>query len=706
MKKRVLSLVLCFLMLLSVIPFGVSAANSSNANIIHQVSILDVRTPYAEYYPDYDFTLGLPKAYTFDTDRASDASVVNGCWWYDETTKTKVYPDEAFVKGHVYSLIVLLEPCEGYEFQVDNYNTPFIKGYVNGKEAVIDDGLSGRFTACVEYTFPPSDYNMEVETVKLTVTEPETGKRPDFSAKTDRQSVKVTPETAGYHIEGVSWYDYKTHTYLNPSDTFEEDGVYEVNVRIETTGDFYFSTDGNHSDVNVYVNGKKATASYVGKDINHYLLVSFAFGDVYQEISKVEVTNIKAPAEGAHPIFDATARYDAYYVNGVYWTDVTTSNEVTLKETDTFKAGHTYELQVWLRTADGYKFRMDKDDYIDIVAYIGEEKAEVALPGSDNSAILVYKYTIPESRVISEVDVINVDTPYAGRTPDFDAFCITRGCNVTSVKWYDVTDGGYTLLDYDDTFVEGRKYRVNVMVETEGNYTFLMVDRYNEAWGYINGIRAIAAAADEDSWLQLGYIFGPVEKDPSKIIREFEIYGIEEPVAGKLPDTDAYSVTPGCEVVEVKWYDFTDGTHVPVAENSPFVKGRIYRVVVTAEAGAGYTFLMVDGYNEAEGYIDRTKAMSYGSHDDFELNVALEFAPCESDTDVTGLLGDADTNGTVNVKDATAIQKHLADIQKLSETGVVLADVDGNSNVNIKDATAIQKYVAGMNTGFNIGEEI
>ena len=73
---------------------------------------------------------------------------------------------------------------------------------------------------------------------------------------------------------------------------------------------------------------------------------------------------------------------------------------------------------------------------------------------------------------------------------------------------------------------------------------------------------------------------------------------------------------------------------------------------------------------------------------------------------VTGLLGDADLNGTVNVKDATAIQKHLADIQKLSETGVVLADVDGNNNVNIKDATAIQKYVAGMNTGFDIGKEI
>lgn len=710
MKKRILSLVLCLLMLMSVMSFGVSAANSTNANIIHQVSILDVRAPYAEYYPDYDFTLGLPAAYTFDTDRVgSNTCVYNGCWWYDETDKTPIDYDDAFVKGHTYKLIILLEANDGYEFQVDNFNTPFIKGYVNGNAAVIDDGLSGRFTACVEYTFPPSDYNMEVETVKLTVTEPETGNRPDFSAKTDRSSVKVTPETAGYHIEGVSWYDYKTHTYLNPSDEFEADGVYEVNVRIETADDFYFSTDGNHSDVNVYVNGKKATANYVGKDINHYLLVSFAFGDVYQEISKVEVTNIKAPAEGAKPIFDATARYDAYYVNGVFWTDVTTTNEVALKESDTFKAGHTYELQVWLRTADGYKFRMDDDDYIDIVGYINGEEAEVSEAGNEIAAILYMYFTIPESRVISEVDVINVDTPYAGRTPDFDAFCITRGCNVSSVKWYDITDGGYVLMGEDDTFVEGHSYRVNVMVEAEGNYTFLMVDRYNEAWGYINGVKAIAAAADEDSWLQLGYVFAPVVKDPSKIISEFDVYDVEEPVAGKLPDTDAFSITPGCEVVSVEWYDFTDGTHVALPENSPFVAGRIYRVVVTVEAGAGFTFLVVDGYNEAEGYIDRVKAMSYGSHDDFQLEIALEFAPCETGADtpqIAGLLGDADCDSKVNIKDATAIQKHVAGLITLTETGVVLADVDANTSVNIKDATAIQKHIAGMDTGFAIGKEI
>ena len=69
-----------------------------------------------------------------------------------------------------------------------------------------------------------------------------------------------------------------------------------------------------------------------------------------------------------------------------------------------------------------------------------------------------------------------------------------------------------------------------------------------------------------------------------------------------------------------------------------------------------------------------------------------------------GKTGDADLDQKINVKDATAIQKHTAGIIVLDSKGVALADADGNGNVNVKDATAVQKYVAGIETGFGIGE--
>lgn len=59
-------------------------------------------------------------------------------------------------------------------------------------------------------------------------------------------------------------------------------------------------------------------------------------------------------------------------------------------------------------------------------------------------------------------------------------------------------------------------------------------------------------------------------------------------------------------------------------------------------------------------------------------------------------LGDVNCDGQVNIKDATAIQKHLASISTLSDTGLNLADADGDGQVNIKDATTIQKKLAGI----------
>lgn len=65
--------------------------------------------------------------------------------------------------------------------------------------------------------------------------------------------------------------------------------------------------------------------------------------------------------------------------------------------------------------------------------------------------------------------------------------------------------------------------------------------------------------------------------------------------------------------------------------------------------------------------------------------------------DTSGLvLGDADLDGVVNVKDATLIQKFLAKLVNLTENAKSAADAESDGTVNIKDATAIQKFAAGL----------
>ncbi len=252
---------------------------------------------------------------------------------------------------------------------------------------------------------------------------------------------------------------------------------------------------------------------------------------------------------------------------------------------------------------------------------------------------------LKEPEVVSFVDVTDIEAPVAGKTPDTDASCVTQGCNVSKVEWYDATEGRGVLMAESDTFAEGRVYRVVVIVETEDNHVYLMVDGYNEATGNINGETAIVYGSHDEKVLELGYEFAPCETGP----------------------TDSTEPSTGGEDIP------TDST----GSTEPSTGGE-----------------------------DRPTEPSTGGEDNptdsTEPSSGGEDKP--TTPDVTGLLGDANCDGKVNIKDATEIQKHIAGLVTLSETGLTLADVDNNSNVNIKDATAIQKHIAGMETGFPIGE--
>lgn len=71
----------------------------------------------------------------------------------------------------------------------------------------------------------------------------------------------------------------------------------------------------------------------------------------------------------------------------------------------------------------------------------------------------------------------------------------------------------------------------------------------------------------------------------------------------------------------------------------------------------------------------------------------------ENETEIlspTYTMGDVDMNTKINVKDATAVQKHLADIILLNESQLKLADANVDGVVNVKDATYIQKIAAGL----------
>ena len=74
-------------------------------------------------------------------------------------------------------------------------------------------------------------------------------------------------------------------------------------------------------------------------------------------------------------------------------------------------------------------------------------------------------------------------------------------------------------------------------------------------------------------------------------------------------------------------------------------------------------------------------------------------------TETNYLRGDANGDGFVTVYDVTALQRHLANLELLSENNLTAADIDVNG-LDITDATNIQRYLAEYENLYNVGEWI
>ena len=57
-------------------------------------------------------------------------------------------------------------------------------------------------------------------------------------------------------------------------------------------------------------------------------------------------------------------------------------------------------------------------------------------------------------------------------------------------------------------------------------------------------------------------------------------------------------------------------------------------------------------------------------------------------------IGDTHPDNTVSIRDVTAIQRHIAELETLSGEQLVLADANGDNEINIADATHLQMFLA------------
>lgn len=120
-----------------------------------------------------------------------------------------------------------------------------------------------------------------------------------------------------------------------------------------------------------------------------------------------------------------------------------------------------------------------------------------------------------------------------------------------------------------------------------------------------------------------------------------------------------YDGTPKTPAVSV-----TDGTQVLSADKD-------YEVTYESNASAEMAKAIVSGKNNYSGSI--------------EASFEIISHTC---------IGDTNLDGRINVRDVTAIQRHVAELETLTEKGLVLADINGDGVVTIEDATLLQMFLA------------
>lgn len=112
-----------------------------------------------------------------------------------------------------------------------------------------------------------------------------------------------------------------------------------------------------------------------------------------------------------------------------------------------------------------------------------------------------------------------------------------------------------------------------------------------------------------------------------------------------------------------------------------------FKVKESAELGAQGSFSI-----QSEGAYSTAAQLVAGT----DLAKTLTVTVQES----TGLLGDVNGDGKIDVTDGAFVFQHIVGIITLDNTQIVHADVDGNGLIDVTDAALIMQYVVGIITEF------
>lgn len=189
----------------------------------------------------------------------------------------------------------------------------------------------------------------------------------------------------------------------------------------------------------------------------------------------------------------------------------------------------------------------------------------------------------------------------------------------------------------------------------------------------------------------------PIENTGTDIVLGTESKSQNQVWYFELQDDNSYKITSLLDnkVISLQEKVTEDRAKIIVQNSNNDDRQRWYII----ENKDGYSFIpkcSQNGSMDLDGNLsaDGTKVQYWSFHGWDNQTFKLEFIEDLSTYFNPHQIGDTNLDGIISISDATAIQRHLAELEILTEEQLTLADTNGDGEIDITDATHLQMYLA------------
>ncbi len=579
---QVLSMLLCCVMLLGLLPMTALAATKIEAIYAG----IDVPTAGEKF----DFTAeGSCEEYT-----------VGNVSWYHLSTGERMSTTSVAQAGQTYEVRIAIQTKSGYTIDGNTV------GLINRIQCVYDSPY-------LRTSYTVSEPPKQIDSVELELDVPVPGAKPDFSAVCGDSSYTLSKyfddgDSYNYTENGVQWIDATTKKVMDADDTFTAGHTYQAFIHLKKNGNYEFYYDyGKVPPVAVTAYGAKSvrTAKAYERDPFTEIDIICDFACDYQTVSSVSVTGLDAPKDGKAPDYSATLSGNGYafkttsasnpfVVSGVSWTDETAGNDLTA--TAKFAAGHTYTATVYLVPVAGYQFTGS------VSGKINGNTATITGNGSE----IQVKYTFPAlaTNQITSVAIEGVTAPAQGKAPSYVAIVKGEGYSLKARNDAYYKNGiCWSIMESSDLpvsggkFEGGKQYQIMMYLVAEEGYEFAATaGGALQVKATLNGKPVLPEILGNKKEIVVTYYF--TDATDEAVITSAAVTGIDAPVIGAAPDYTAdiadnrYALEGSNGVREkngITWINNKTGNAMVVGADK-FEAGVSYSVVVGVTAKDGYAF--------------------------------------------------------------------------------------------------------------------